>query len=174
MRAAVLTLVTLTALSGGPLRAQQVGPSKDMFLLTDKEAVGVLPPELAASGGVEWAKWSFDGRYVLIHRNNVRFTPELLKRLLSRTLNTPPGETTITVWDSKTHESRDVWKRPAGAASVERIEWLPGSPSALALVRTMGPPKTPTDPPRPPRGQLPVHAGTGNPKDVVDQTGALQ
>src|SRR5947209_1650984 len=119
MRATVLTLVTLTALSGGPLRAQQVGPSKDMFLLTDKEAVGVLPPELAASGGVEWAKWSTDGRYVLMRRTNVRFTPDVLKGLLTHTLKTPPGEVAITVWDSVSHKAQDVWKRLLGSGNIE-------------------------------------------------------
>ncbi len=149
--------------------AQVGGPQRESFLLTDKEAIGVLPPEVAAAGGVEWAKWSSDGRFVLMRRTAIRFTPDVLKGLLTYTLKTPPGEVAITVWDNVAHKAQDVWKRPMGKGNVERLEWLPGSSVALAIVDTTEPAKTPNDPPETRRGILRINAETGITRVVLDQ-----
>src|SRR5687768_12059431 len=60
----ILPLIALVLLSGtGP--SQGAPFSADPFVLLEKEALLVPPARLVATGIVEQAKWSPDGRYVL-------------------------------------------------------------------------------------------------------------
>lgn len=164
-----LLIAGVIGLVSVPASAQIGGPNKDSFLLTDKEAIGVMPPEVAVAGGVDMAMWSSDGKYVLARRTGIKMTQEVIKGLLARTLQRPPGEVAITVWDAKTHESKDVWKAAMGAGSIERVNWLPQSSTALAIISVTMPQKTPQEPIQRRRGILRINAETGTSKIVLDQ-----
>ena len=118
----VLSVGLLSALLCSFATPSSAQPSlqKESFVLTDTEAIGVLQADMAASGEVESAKWSPDGRYALIRRTVFRLSANQLKGYLSQSLNIAPGETVITVWDNKARVSQDVWKRPFGSASIVR------------------------------------------------------
>ena len=168
MRASAVILLSALVCSIATRSWAQPSLQKESFLLTDTEAIGVLPADMAASGEVESAKWSSDGRYALIFRTVFRLSPNQLKGYLSQSLNIAPGETVITVWDNKARQSQDVWKRPFGGGRIMRVEWLPGTAIALVMVETLESPTEPGGRPRSHFGVLRVNAATGISKPLVD------
>src|SRR5258708_38971072 len=91
---------------------------KDSIVLTDKEAFGLLPPELVAATGVKQAIWSPDGQYILLLREDLRITPEKLREMMGK-FGQPPGHNVISIWDKRERRLIDAWKQPMAGSNVQ-------------------------------------------------------
>ncbi len=149
--------------------------AKDGFVLTDTQAVGLLPPALVAAPMVTSAQWSPDGRYVIALRRDMRLTPAMVTDLISMNPGMPaPGDVTITVWDSRSHEGREVWKLPAAEVEIQRVTWIPGTGIALAIISIREPGRNPGDPPGWHRHILRVSAETQTARDIAEPPGYFE
>jgi hypothetical protein len=151
--------------------AQPDGKMAERGLLTDTEAVLMLPPEIAIGPMVRRSRWSPDGRYVLAVRETMRITPEMLRALMSgrpESMKEPPGEVSLVLWSSRERRADTLLRAPLGVGRVEEIEWMPGSGAALAVVVQPGVP-TPQDPkPEPRRRILRLDAESGRARVVAE------
>ncbi|HLK58932.1 MAG TPA: hypothetical protein VKU00_20325 [Chthonomonadaceae bacterium] len=94
-------------------------------MLTDKEAILLLPPELIAAPHVVNMDWSPDSRNVVAVR--------VKQSIPTPTRPTQAADISITVWNSATLHSQEPWKRsfPDGGYPMSSLEWLPTTSNAL-------------------------------------------
>lgn len=113
--------------------------AEDSFILTETEAIGLLPPVLAAPPQVTLLKFSPDGRFLLTVCRQQRFTRETLRQMLEDNAPAPERQeqTLIQIWDCEKAVSRTVWSDPVKPVQVEECEWLPGSSVALVVVQRL-------------------------------------
>jgi len=113
------------------------------FLLTDKEAIAVLPPEFVCGPSVLSASWSSDGRYLLVVRRAVDITPASVKRLFSldatKGAANPPSEDQILIWSATTKKVKTVTSFPSATGSVYVVQWIPGTSSVACTIETENP-----------------------------------
>ncbi|MEJ5298066.1 MAG: hypothetical protein WHZ52_08535 [Armatimonadota bacterium] len=128
-------LLCLTASVG----LAQSSSAEDSFILTETEAIGLLPPVLAAPPQVTLLKFSPDGRFLLTVCWQQRFTRETLRQILEDNAPAPERQeqTLIQIWDREKAVSRTVWSDPVRPVQVEECEWLPGSPVALVVIQRL-------------------------------------
>ncbi len=114
----------------------------DSFVLTEKEAVGMLPAEVAAAPTVKSFKWSANGKYLLIHRESLAVTPAMLRALASGNLpaGPPAGETSLVLWDKAAHRSIDLIRLRNGLGSIREFEWVGVGGMGIAVVDEVVPP----------------------------------
>jgi hypothetical protein len=164
-------LLTLALLAPMASLAQAPTTSpKESIVLTDKEAFGLMPPELVAPMGVKQAMWSPDGQYILLLREDTRITPEKLREMIGKQGQPPAGNTVISIWDKRERRLTDIWKRPMGSSYVQYIQWLPGSSSAIAKLSVTDPPKKEGEPGEYHSGIIRISAATGSVKTITDST----
>ncbi len=162
---ALFSLMILLSLPSGIVSGQ--APSlMENLILTEKEAIAMLPPEVVSGPMVSRALWSPDGRYLLVVRQDMQLTPQLLRRALTAPASAwdqtpPPGQTRVILWDTRARLADEVWKMPMFVHHLEDIQWLPGTDQALALIRQT-PQPTPENPsPKTSYGLLRINGATG-------------
>jgi len=135
-----LMLLAAASLCGiSSVSAQDLSVEKD-FMLIGEEAVGLMPPELAAEPTVTRMVWSSDGRFLLVERMDMRLTKKMLEALVEQEepeLQVAPV-VALEVWDSGNGQRRQVWKGDSGSA-LERLGWLHGTDVVYAVVRRVVP-----------------------------------
>src|SRR5258708_2862000 len=102
-----LFLLCVPALAQGQAGIPSAGQMQQHIVLTDTKAYALLPAELIASPTVTRVKTSSNGRYLLVERQTTRISTQILQEAMTRK-QPPPGEVSLVLWDSKTHESRTV------------------------------------------------------------------
>jgi hypothetical protein len=161
----ILSLLILLSLYPSIGSGQMKSPMENL-ILTEKEAIAILPPEVVSGPMVSRALWSSDGRYLLVVREDMQLTPQLLRKALNtstegRSPVPPPGLTRVILWDTRTRRADEVWKMPMFVNQLEDLQWLPGTDQALALVRQT-PLPTPQNPtPKTSYGLLRINGATG-------------
>lgn len=123
--------------SGPAARAQlrAASPGPESFVLTEKDAVLLDLPELAAPGLVTQALWSPSGKYVLTAREKMDVA-SVLK-------GNPSMESGYVLWSMATRQRRDLWKSTGGPEGIEPFHWLGQSDVALAVINQPAPPPRP-------------------------------
>ncbi|MEP6755972.1 MAG: hypothetical protein ABJA67_10765 [Chthonomonadales bacterium] len=104
----------------------------------DEKAFLLLPPELIAAPVITHVDPSGDGKYVLVQRMQMKLNPASLtpEGLQALDKAPPPIEQQIILWDSKSKESRVVWRGNADV-HVSDLGWLKGSSVAMGIVTQM-------------------------------------
>jgi hypothetical protein len=87
---------------------------RDRFVVTEKEAFGLMAPELVAGPAVKEAHWSPIGRYILVEQYTQRQT----------TTGRVPGEIRLILWDRRAQRTDVLWKGPATGGYVDAVNWL--------------------------------------------------
>jgi hypothetical protein len=122
-------------ISGGTASAQGLAAPMDLerrLVVTPADAYLAMPAEVICEPMVEQMKFSDSGRYLLMTRQSVRLSGEAISQVLSG--GRPPAvEHSIVLWDSKTGESRTMWKTTGDAINIRSLAWIPGSDVALGL-----------------------------------------
>src|ERR1041385_1694821 len=95
-----LSLLALTLLLSIPCAAQ-LSP-RENFVVTDKEAYGLMPASLVAAPVVRQFEWSPDGQYVLAVRESMRLKSEDVQKLMQAGPRNepPPGELQLIIWSA--------------------------------------------------------------------------
>lgn len=140
-RMAFLALVASITLLAHAAQAQQPatsGPPSNRFLFTDKECVGLLPPQHVADN-VLVMQWSADSRRLLVlsSQENLFFPGDPNRGV----------DIALTRWDRKIHTSSPFWKRHLASSLQVRseLQWLPSTEIALMQVAWMEPGPTSPD-----------------------------
>jgi hypothetical protein len=137
--ATCLLLFCMPALARGQAGIPSAGQLQQHIVLTDTQAYALLPAELIASPMVTRVKASTNGRYLLVERQATRITTQILQEAMVRK-QPPPGEVSLILWDSKTHESRMVWKGEMPTVNINQMDWMTGTETAFVLVQKTIPP----------------------------------
>lgn len=131
---------------------QGIAPPLDhekRMILTQKDAVALMPAEVICGPVVQEMAFSDSGRYLLVTRQEMKFSQRTLAKSLA-TRQPPPMETSIVIWDSQSREVHMVWKSTGEGTRVDGINWLVGSDVALVLVEGRVPPAVQAAPGGPP------------------------
>jgi prepilin-type processing-associated H-X9-DG protein len=127
LRAVLFAMAVLVAGNG----VAQLLPKRD-FVLTEKEAIGILPPVVVSQGVATQAYWSPRGNYLLIVRRDDRVTPALVRASIAKSDAQPaPSEVSLLLWDARTRESRSLLKINSAQSGIGEVVWLPDSDTAL-------------------------------------------
>lgn len=115
-------------------------------IVTEKDAILLLPSELVAAPRVHRIWFSPDDRYALVERWDAKTASGT--RLDPTTLFEPlrSEEKTLIFWDRRSRKAREVWST-TDSFDIERVEWLPASDVALVHARKILPqaPRKPTE-----------------------------
>jgi hypothetical protein len=140
--------------------AQQGARMSERFVVTERDAVLMLPPQLVATGNVTQTEWSPTGRYVLAVRNAFQFPV--------RPGEGPPFDAALVLWDREKQQSRDLWRSRQPGELHAPISWLARQDVALVTVTEWVQPPAPrgegappTPPPTPQRLLLRLDARAG-------------
>lgn len=124
----VLALTVVLATLPTLLRAQETLPGSPRFslLLTDKEAIGIIPGDIIVGQSVSQARWTPDGKNVVALRLPAELKP----------MAPPPSELSLVFWNSGTRRSRELWKRnfTSPVNTVQALTWLPGTQTCLTTL----------------------------------------
>ena len=127
-KALACALFALAALAFLPRALQaQTAPTDTRYLLTDKEAVLLLPPELIAANAVNM-DWAPDSRHVVAVRYRQPMQPTT-----NPMQPPPPSEIDIVVWNGVSLHAQESWKRifPYTSRLHGDLQWLPTTPTAI-------------------------------------------
>lgn len=102
-------------------------------VLTDTEAIMMLPPKLACAESVASFSWSSDGQFILFSQSDLGLTAKAMTDVLSRKNVLPSPTFTLSLYDVKKGESRVLAKLPSGAFPTAMV-WLPKTHQAYATV----------------------------------------
>jgi hypothetical protein len=131
-------IVVVLVLAAQPARAAGMGV--DRFVTLEKEAVLMMPARLVATGEIRWAKWSPDGKHILVCRREYPFPLRL-------TPQSPPPRVRygLALWSAATGESRAVWSYQGDDEPWMEFDWLPRGLSAVGQieVQRLAPPEAP-------------------------------
>jgi hypothetical protein len=107
-------------------------------ITTDRGAYLVGPADLLLGPIVRAARWSADGRYLLMTQDAMSVPRQALEAVLKdgRPVGRPTGEVSIVLVDVAERNSRRIWSGPASAAPQVECDWLAGSTTALASIAT--------------------------------------
>lgn len=121
--------IMLTGLRG---RAQNRSNSAmPRYVLLEHEAVVAQTSQVVTEGSVDFAAWSPDGRRVIAFRTDAtKVRPDL------QSLEAPPVEISVVLWNLATRHGLTVWKHNGpppsdGHFTTGRLSWLPGTQTAL-------------------------------------------
>lgn len=109
----------------------------DRFVLEGKEAVLALPSELIAAPTVERVYLSPDGYHLLVLREKIKITPEMLANLAEGEQKTPDGEQELIYWNARTRIARSIWKGASFENNIVEVEWLPQTDTVFIIVQTL-------------------------------------
>ncbi|MGV3721721.1 MAG: hypothetical protein ACO1SX_12485 [Actinomycetota bacterium] len=139
-----ITLGLVTLLTLAPALSAFAGSSGDLdrFLLTERDAVLIAPPEVVAAWDVKKAEWSPDGRFVLASRTFVKIPPIPVGR--------PDFRRTLILWNADERKNTEIWKGTPLTDADPQFGWVAGGSAAFALVR-QAPISQAGQPPQPPR-----------------------
>lgn len=148
-RRRILVGLWLSCSAAAQAQTPDLSPIRNM-VLTEKEAYLVLEREIIAAPNVRDAYWSKDGRFLLMIRDNTHITPEMMQKALAVAKTgkeppaPPPGQISLLLWNARTRETIDLWKRPLGTGMIQNVQWLPDSGVALVTtVETLSPDPNP-------------------------------
>lgn len=177
---ALFSLMILLSLPPG-IGSGQMSSLMENLILTDREAIAMLPPEVVSGPTVSRALWSPDGRYLLVVRADLQLTPQLLRRALIAPPSAwdqmpPSGQTRVILWDTRARRADEVWKMPMFHHHLEDIQWLPGTDQALALIRQIPQPTPENLSPKTSYSLLRINGATGRSQlvNLSDEQGADQ
>jgi len=117
----------------------------DQFLITDKEAILLVPPEVVASWDARNAEWSPSGRFVLASRTFLKLPPI--------PMGPPDFRRSMVLWDADERKNTEIWKGSPQVDSDPQFGWLASGDIAFAVVRVLSP-LVIGQPPAPPRAWL--------------------
>jgi hypothetical protein len=127
-------LVGLVAISAG-----QGNPANEL-IFTSTEAIGLLPPMIACNGAPTQAKWSPDGKMLLICAMEMKITPAVMMDFVLKggPSGAPPVMPTqsLQMFNVDRQASNVILRRPMQEGAVSDFEWLSGGRSALVVVET--------------------------------------
>lgn len=132
-----LALCMLFGVSGASPAGANVEDEEGPTVVTAHEAFALLPAELIAAPTVIQAESSSDLRYLLVVRQERPMTPMALQAVAEGARLPPFTETALVLWDSLSHESREIWRGPASVGTISRVEWMPGSAAALVKIQSV-------------------------------------
>jgi len=135
-----LLLVPL-ALLASAAPAQDLRPGKDM-LLTPKDAVLMLPPEVLCGPVVERMEWSPDGVHLLLVRQVMPNMREVIAQMAKGAQPSPASmkvEKELLVWASGSRKLQTVLRLNASTDRLESADWIPGSSQIVTSVVTTAP-----------------------------------
>jgi len=139
------TFIALAAGQGSP--NPQITDVTNGFVVHDDRAVALLPPVAVCQGQVEQASWSPDGRYLVILRDDLGLTPNVLNELSTGTdpKSVQARQTeSVGVWDEQRQTFRAVWRPESGQTQDFQCTWFAGTDQAL--ISAVEPGRTQNDP----------------------------
>jgi prepilin-type processing-associated H-X9-DG protein len=104
------------------------------FVLVEKSAIGLLPPETVGATYVDQAIWSDDGRYIAFNRRNypLRWMSDAFVEK-EHAPNQSLAESNAGIWDSKSGISTYLWV--GKKETFVSMKWLSGAHVLLAMTR---------------------------------------
>ncbi|MEZ0324736.1 MAG: hypothetical protein ACAH95_02430 [Fimbriimonas sp.] len=122
-----LSLILLTQQGSDPGRE---------FLLTQRDAILLAPPEVACPSVSESLKWSSDGKQLAIRRSAVDMTSETITAMLTGVdpKTAIKAQTEIVIWTAAAKTSRKVLSLDQRISQLSSYDWLAGSSSLVAEV----------------------------------------
>jgi hypothetical protein len=124
------------------------------FVLEDKNAVAVLPPELIASPTIKQVYYAPDGLSLVVLRERIKITPDILPDETGISTKIPEGEQELIYWSSRSRTARSIWKGGLVGTSVVDVGWFPQSDTAFIVLQSIPLPPPSPDPnadPLPPK-----------------------
>lgn len=122
------------------------------YVLTDKEAVGLLDPEIVSGSKVDRASWSPDGNYVLAIRISLSVGAGDLARILqSPTVSADADivDVSLVSWGFTSRKSNELFRIKEWQGHVYSLDWLPGTSSAIVEIERGNTPGPTGKPPVP-------------------------
>jgi prepilin-type processing-associated H-X9-DG protein len=118
------------------------GPAPDLkrdVLLTDKEAIFLLDPEVVAGPGASGLQWSPDGTFLIVQKQHFAVNPLTLLAQGKLGADLPPGERQILIHSVPSRRTVLALRLPL-SARITQVAWLAGSSKALILADVPAPP----------------------------------
>ncbi|HLK16903.1 MAG TPA: hypothetical protein VKT78_18990 [Fimbriimonadaceae bacterium] len=113
--------------------AANAAASSDDWLATPTRAYAAMPPTAVTDGKVSRVSWSPDGEHLLVVERPITTSREQLLRFDGSTPGL--GGLELLGWDRKFHQVKRLWSADDRTATIEAIDWLKGTASALITVR---------------------------------------
>jgi hypothetical protein len=119
-------------ISAAVAAAQQPDIAHD-FILTDKDAIGVLSPRVVCASRTIRTLWSSDGSVLLVHRvDSIQAEEKMMDFLKGVTNGAPPTDLTpprqeLVFYSPKANRVKAVVPIGDPENQIEDLEWLPGS-----------------------------------------------
>jgi hypothetical protein len=138
-----------------PIQSAYAQPDfSSRFVLEDKDAVAVLPPELIASPTIKQVYYAPDGLSLVVLRERIKITPDILPDETGISTKIPEGEQELIYWSSRSRTARSIWKGGLVGTSVVDVGWFPQSDTAFIVLQSIPLPPPSPDPnadPLPPK-----------------------
>jgi hypothetical protein len=113
--------------------AVNAGDQPLRFIFSGDRALVLGARELISQGRVEEVEWSRDSRYVLAWRRTVAAkSPELIP--LAASFPDAGGETSLVLFDRRSHRATAVWQRASTRTRRSRVSWMAGAPAGVLTV----------------------------------------
>ncbi|MGV3722397.1 MAG: hypothetical protein ACO1SX_15930, partial [Actinomycetota bacterium] len=109
------------------MSAQPAALKPEDFVVRENDALIVDAPKLVAAGVVAQAEWAPSGKHVLAWRDETDLRATLAGQARR--------EAALVLWTRETRKQRELWKTTHPQAGIDEVHWLPGSDSALAVIR---------------------------------------
>lgn len=132
MRFALGLIVTAIASFG----TSQMDPTSEL-IFTNAKAIALLPPQIVSTGMTSSAYWSPNGKFLLVNSVETKTMGEMLLRSFENPAAPPKNlpDQVLALHDVERQTTRIVWRGRVGAVTIDDASWLPGSASALIVVR---------------------------------------
>lgn len=116
------------------------------FVLEDQNAVTVVPAELIAAPQIKKVYYAPDGLSLVVLRERMKITPDLLPDGTGKPQKLPEGEQELIYWSSRTRTARSFWKGNLFGMKVWDVTWMPQTENAFVLMQTEPLPLAPNPP----------------------------
>ncbi|HZH98426.1 MAG TPA: hypothetical protein VEX38_05600, partial [Fimbriimonadaceae bacterium] len=104
------------------------------FVLTSKDAVGIMPPEAASGPGATVARWSSDGRTLVSFSQAFPRPPSRQLTLEELAASGNASQPIVWSYSVATGALTKIWSTRAPGASILDVQLFPGGKEALVTV----------------------------------------
>ncbi len=133
----LLKIVSASLLLSGIASTTNAQNVMEHFVLDGKEAVAVLPSELIAAPTVKHVYSSHDGNCLIVLREKMKITPDILPDGTNKPMKLPEGEQELIYWNARTRTARSFWKSPLFEVAVRDVVWMPQTETVYAVTQSV-------------------------------------
>jgi len=125
-----LLLISILVGALSSIGAAQSPDARKDFVLTDKEAVGMLPARVVCPGMAKALYWSSDGSFLLVQRSDMSAMEDAVRAFIETKV--PPGPEAqprdeFVIYSMKGNKTKAVVPIGGPDVRVNDVNWLPGS-----------------------------------------------